>query len=727
MSAFRASDRITPILPAPIVSIIAPLSPVARTCWLALLAGLALVSCSDGRVDERAPAVVTAAGDVCPAPDCPEGTVRRVFEDGSSACEVPDCESSVDCAPGQECDHDGYCTDPPECDDSNDCPGGSVCSGGECVGFPCTDDDQCLSGTCQDGACVDNTPCDSDADCPGGWTCYEGQVGDVNICVPASCETSDDCPGFLPCIDGACTEPVLPCGPDCPTGACDGSACAPCTTDADCSNGATCEYGLCVGGACSDDADCPWGQTCEDGACDLPGPDLQPPGGPCSHDADCDHGLVCAEGVCEAPGPGEPDGGVIEPPLDAGLPAPDGGVIEPPLVDAGLPAPDGGVIEPPLLDAGLFPADASVLPDPGECEDCHDSRALHGSRAMFAEMHAAAGPAPAAAKPLSGLLTVWVIPPGAPLNWTTPNTLFRSMMASRTAADAAIKAGQAKLAHPIGHVHVQMSCQDADGKRLDIPLTGQTGGGSEWQVGLDGLGILLRDWPGKLDHMDAGNRADVIRDVFLRRAARRIYGMRFKIDDRMCKHLHGYYTWYDKSQAWKHYGGQFRPRRLEGSGCSAFGVSFLEVGGFLPRPSMTRDWARELRMDVERIANFPNGGAYPYGSNLIAWFNAPPLVLIKWAKGVAVPAIRGPLVPIQSNTLDAWWDPRFQSVPLTLYDPELMGNWIAAIHRNLRAGGNDPTWKIDNTETAEVIISDWSCDNRAALPGYHDPEDDLRK
>jgi hypothetical protein len=59
-----------------------------------------------------------------------------------------------------------------------------------------------------------------------------------------------------------------------------------------------------------------------------------------------------------------------------------------------------------------------------------------------------------------------------------------SMMASRTAADAAIKAGQAKLAHPIGHVHVQMSCEDADGKRLDIPLTGQTGGGSEWQVGI---------------------------------------------------------------------------------------------------------------------------------------------------------------------------------------------------------------------------------------------------
>ncbi len=727
MSLLRTFRRISPGAPASSIA----RAPAIRWLVVVLFAGLALASCADERVDARVPELGTFADDVCPAPDCPAGTVRRVFEDGTSTCEVPDCESSLDCAPVQECDHEGYCIDPPACESSDDCPSGFVCSGGECLGFPCTDDIQCLSGTCENGICVDNVPCASDGDCPDGWTCYEGQVGDVNICVPASCETSDDCPAFLPCLDGTCAEPTLPCGPECPTGVCEEDACAPCETDADCSAGATCEYGLCVGGACEEDADCPLGQTCEDGTCDLPGPDLQPPGGPCSHDADCDYGLVCTDGICEVPGPGDVDAGPINPPfLDAGLPL-DGGVIQPPVLDAGLPL-DGGVIQPPVLDAGLVRADAGVLPDPGECDDCHEgmTRSSAHSLAMFAGAHLAAGPAPAApAKPFSGLLTVWVIPPSTPLLWNSPNTLFASMIASRTAADNAVKAGQAQLPHPIGHLHVEMECQNAEGKSLSIPLTGQTGGGSEWQVGGDGAGILLKDWPGALDHQNQKNRADVIRDVALRRAARRIQGMRFKIDDRMCRHLFDYFTWYDKSQAWKHYGGQFRPRRAEGSGCSAFGVSFLEVGGFLSRTNMTRDWARELRIGVDRIVNAPLGTAYPYGSNLIAWWDltpAPPF-LSKWPKARTVPANRVPLIPIQSDTLDAWFDVRFQSVPLTMYDPELMANWISAIHRRLRAGGNDPMWKIDMTEKAEVIISDWSCDNRAKLPPFEDPEDDLRK
>src|SRR5512140_3163895 len=127
-----------------------------------------------------------------------------------------------------------------------------------------------------------------------------------------------------------------------------------------------------------------------------------------------------------------------------------------------------------------------------------------------AELPPAACPAPA------GTLTIYAIPPPVALDWSTPNKLLGSVIASRTAAAALVKSGEAAMTHSIGHVNIALDCGD-----LSIALTGQTDtGGEDWHAASDGAGVLLRDSDGVMDAMPGGDNAETIADI----AARQEYG-----------------------------------------------------------------------------------------------------------------------------------------------------------------------------------------------------------
>src|SRR5579862_3766626 len=81
----------------------------------------------------------------------------------------------------------------------------------------------------------------------------------------------------------------------------------------------------------------------------------------------------------------------------------------------------------------------------------------------------------------AGKLTIYAIPPPVALDWSTPNNLLGSVLASRSAASDVVSSGQAAITHSIGHVNVQLDCGD-----FSIPLTGQTDqGGADWQAASD--------------------------------------------------------------------------------------------------------------------------------------------------------------------------------------------------------------------------------------------------
>ena len=455
---------------------------------------------------------------------------------------------------------------------------------------------------------------------------------------------------------------------------------------------------------------CPSGFVCVNGECSE-----QPI--PCQ---DCPTGL-CVDGVCQpCQAPASCHDGACEPSACT--------------VDAGVDAP---------ADGAEYGTDATVDgPEIGTDDDTHEYGAgdarrerpatiarsrtyLAGYRKKSCKHKVGEPDPPKDGKKYSGLLTVWAIRTASDLWWGSPNQLAASTIVAYGAAQALVWTNQAVLGHPIGHLQVEMSCTSDDAAHtISIPLTGQTGGGNELLASFEGAGTLFHEFPGWLDHRGP-KYADIKRDVATRKQSGRIAGMKFKLNDALCRHIWGYFNWYDTSDGPKHYGGQFRPQRKEGSGCTAFGTSFVDRGGFLARDFMVDTWARQEFVGVKHVGKVLPPPSHPYGSNLVAWNNQG---FQMWPKGQVVPA-GGPIVPF-GPLLNTWSDPMENTVPFTLFDAELVYKWIHSVWNNVNKGGVDPLWKIDNDPAngkAKVIISDFSCDKRAKLPPYPDPEDDLRK
>ncbi len=198
--------------------------------------------------------------------------------------------------------------------------------------------------------------------------------------------------------------------------------------------------------------------------------------------------------------------------------------------DAGVPVHDAGRAD---ADARSTPADAS-----------HDSPTPPADAARDAPADAGATDAcPDAA----GSLILYAIPPPATLDWTSPNSMLNTALESSAAGEVLIASGQAVLSHEIGHINLELDCG-----ATSIPLTGQTGGGAEWQSGADGIGIMFRDYPGSLNEWNdpIGENADVVADIAARQASGNLTQIKFVVNQAMCQRLKDFHDQYVATMAY---------------------------------------------------------------------------------------------------------------------------------------------------------------------------------
>ncbi|HSD87444.1 MAG TPA: hypothetical protein VLB44_08010 [Kofleriaceae bacterium] len=337
-------------------------------------------------------------------------------------------------------------------------------------------------------------------------------------------------------------------------------------------------------------------------------------------------------------------------------------------------------------------------------------------------------PAPA------GKLTIYAIPPPVSLDWSTPNQLLGSVIASRSAAANLVKAGEAAMTHSIGHVNVELDCGD-----LSIPLTGQTDvGGGEWRAASDGAGLLLRDSEGVMDAMPDGDPAETIADIAARQQYGHVTRISFVVNHAMCERLRSFVDAYEASGAYKHYDGAFRARRMEGAGCAIFGAGVIDVGGLLRRSLFTPEWARSEMIGSARIADFLGTGRYRYGGNLVARDEQGTHWL--WPAGQDVPASTTTPVVIYSSVLDAWSgseDLPFDvpgltgamttRLPFTIYDPQLMSEWGERVWLDATdhdtALAFDVPWTASTVDHAHEVTYDAHCVTPQTIPFEADHDD----
>jgi hypothetical protein len=343
---------------------------------------------------------------------------------------------------------------------------------------------------------------------------------------------------------------------------------------------------------------------------------------------------------------------------------------------------------------------------------------------------------PGTCAPPAGRLTIYALPPPVALDWSSPNALLHGVQDSRAYGKELVASGEVAMAHSIGHVNLELECGE-----YSIALTGQTDrGGADWQAATDGAGLLLRDVPGALDHMDTiGDRAETLADIAAREKSGRLTRISFVVNERMCKRLKDFVDTYTRRDAYQHYSGAFRARRMEGAGCAIFGAGVIDVGGLLRRSLMTPEWARSVMIGSARIADFLGDGKYTYGGNLVArdaqgnhWL---------WPKDVDVPAPNNTPVWVFSPVLDTWSGPEdapfpvagltgemTTKLPFTIYDPQMMAEWAERTWAEARTSGSatslGATWTASTVGAAHEVTYDASCVQPQKL-AYEDDNDDL--
>lgn len=205
-------------------------------------------------------------------------------------------------------------------------------------------------------------------------------------------------------------------------------------------------------------------------------------------------------------------------------------------------------------------------------------------------------PSQVAAKEWPHQLTVFAIPAPWGMDWSSPRSLGFSGIKNK------VSFRHFGHKHAIGHVFVHLQ----DPTMSHDVLTGMTTENQTEEIDLGlkkgyGLGVLSATMQGKFDA-----REKLEEDLAGRYRSGLISYVRFLVSPSTGARLARFIKEYEARGANLHYGGGDRPRYAEGGGCSAFGVSFIDVAGLM-EPEYQDNWKVLLRIP-ERLFGGPRTG-----------------------------------------------------------------------------------------------------------------------
>ena len=243
-------------------------------------------------------------------------------------------------------------------------------------------------------------------------------------------------------------------------------------------------------------------------------------------------------------------------------------------------------------------------------------------------------------------LTLYFIHSPLGLDWRTPQSISASTVAN------SIIPKKLGGGFSIGHVYEEINCP-----RLGVhELTGQT---STTDADNDrvlkehwGLGAMIATEPGKLETTEEVTTA--LKGLYKNG---RVAILKVAINENACERLVEYMKEYREQKLGDLYSGlHARPLHKEGSGCSAFGASMLEVTGLL-LPEQYNAWTYHLGVPYEYIGG-PRTGKKITILEMMTAFNS------KWTT---------------KDDIDG-------GVWIDFYDPSRMNRWVKKMHNQIKKG-----------------------------------------
>jgi hypothetical protein len=224
-------------------------------------------------------------------------------------------------------------------------------------------------------------------------------------------------------------------------------------------------------------------------------------------------------------------------------------------------------------------------------------------------------------------LTLYFIPSPLGIDWTTPSTLAWTALKNKISFKSRF----------MGHVFVEVQCEG------EKQLTGMKGKNFDYLnqllVNGRGLGILYHSFDGTLE--EKGEAEEEIKE--LAEDGERLNFVRYKINQGQCERAMTYLKEYREKNVGRYYGLANRPLYAEGSGCSAFGASFIEVTGLMNQ-EIKDAWSQTINIPLE--------------------FSGPPLK----EQGVN-------LLKLMMNA-SKWAEDREPHKKLMFWSPDLMFSWV---------------------------------------------------
>lgn len=223
-------------------------------------------------------------------------------------------------------------------------------------------------------------------------------------------------------------------------------------------------------------------------------------------------------------------------------------------------------------------------------------------------------------------LTLYFIPSPLGMDWSSPVNLTVS----------AVKNIISLKPRFMGHVFVELKCGE------NHALTGMTSKTFDYlnQLLIEqrGLGILYHSFAGTLE-----DKSEVEKELqeYLQNGHANF--TRFLLNKNQCQRAAQYLQEYRKNNIQRYYGLANRPRYGEGAGCTAFGVSFVEVLNLLDQ-EMREAWSQTIKIPLE--------------------FSGPPLK----DQGVS-------LFKVLMNA-HKWASENESHQKLTFWDPDKMHQWV---------------------------------------------------
>ncbi|MFZ4714431.1 MAG: hypothetical protein ACOYL6_11985 [Bacteriovoracaceae bacterium] len=185
-------------------------------------------------------------------------------------------------------------------------------------------------------------------------------------------------------------------------------------------------------------------------------------------------------------------------------------------------------------------------------------------------------------------LTLYFIPSPYGLSWNSPSSITKTTILNRITLKN----------RNIGHVAVEIK---TDTEHI---LTGMAGDvrSSKKLLFFEGigLGMLYYNYPGRLE-----SKEELEEEFKIQAKHSRLNFVSFKISSETSARLIQYLSEYKERRCEVRYGLPNQPRLAEGAGCSAFGVSFLELAGILDE-EFKKAWSYDLAVP-EHVVGTPIG------------------------------------------------------------------------------------------------------------------------